>query len=260
MSTVEKLLYCHKDIPKASISYSFETPPGKITMSVNKNKILHSASLMKLPVMAALFRMYETDSLSLSSFVSPKTVYDSYVHGKTFSPGHTLENRKHTIFELIEKMITVSDNQATCALMEIVPFRNIYNILSDWGMKNTTVIRKVMDLPAHESGVDNYTTASDVCRFYRNLYFGKGINAQSRKAMIDLLLDQKLNNRIPAYISDKWPVAHKTGTITGRVYETGLVFSNPATVFSIMVIGLSKEKAADIIRKILKTYFSSMFR
>ncbi|MBN1150080.1 serine hydrolase [candidate division WOR-3 bacterium] len=216
---------------------------------------MHSASLMKLPVMAALFSSENEGSITLSSLVRPKNTFESHIAGKTFSVENTLEDRQYSLFELTEKMIVNSDNQATCILMENLPLSRINREAYQWGMKKTKILRKVMDIPAHEKGIDNLTTASDVCSFYRKLLSGEGITEYARKTMIDFLVSAKHLGRIPVSITNKWQTAHKTGTVTGKVYESGIVFSEPPTIFAVMVCNKNMSGGETAIKDILESFF-----
>ncbi|MBN1619508.1 serine hydrolase [candidate division WOR-3 bacterium] len=256
MSGIKRILRTASKIKNLTMSCSFETPPGHKTIALNQNKILHSASLMKLPLMASLYSMNSEGSLSLSFSVTPKIFFQSYIRGKTFTVERTLENRPHSLFELTEKMITVSDNQAACVLMDFVPKDRLDKTLKDTKMKRTSIVRKVMDIPAHERGIDNTTTSSDICRFYRYLFFGEGMGFFPQKNMMELLKSQKFNQRIPSWILRKWQIAHKTGTIENHVYDAGIVFSDPPTIFAVLLKGCDIESGERIIRSVLHDYFS----
>ncbi len=256
MSGIKRILRTAFKTKNLFLTCSFETPPGHKTFALNQNKILHSASLMKLPLMAALYSMNSEGRLSLSFSVTPKNIFNSYIRGKTFSVERTLEDRPYSLFELTEKMITVSDNQAACMLMDFVPKNCLKKTLDDLNMKQTSIVRKVMDIPAHERGIDNKTSSSDICRFFRHLFFGKGISFFSQKSMMELLKSQKFNQRIPSWIFRRWQTAHKTGTIENHVYDAGIIFSDPPTIFSVMLKGCDIESGEEIIRSVLHDYFS----
>jgi beta-lactamase class A len=50
------------------------------------------------------------------------------------------------------------------------------------------------------------------------------VNAEASMAMMDILLDQKFNDIIPAKLPTNVKVAHKTGSITGVRHDSGIVF------------------------------------
>lgn len=59
---------------------------------------------------------------------------------------------------------------------------------------------------------------------YKNLANHKFVNAESSKEIINILLQQKHNTRIPAKLPDDVKVAHKTGSITGVGHDSGIIF------------------------------------
>jgi beta-lactamase class A len=52
---------------------------------------------------------------------------------------------------------------------------------------------------------------------------GKAVNAEASQAMINILLDQKFNEIIPALLPAGVKVAHKTGSITHVHHDSGIV-------------------------------------
>jgi beta-lactamase class A len=52
----------------------------------------------------------------------------------------------------------------------------------------------------------------------------KGIGKAASQQMINILLDQRFNEIIPALLPTDVKVAHKTGSITGVQHDGGIVF------------------------------------
>lgn len=52
---------------------------------------------------------------------------------------------------------------------------------------------------------------------------GRLVTADASKEMIRILLDQRFNEIIPAYLPSGVKVAHKTGSITGIHHDSGIV-------------------------------------
>ena len=157
-------------------------------------------------------------------------------------------------------MLTESDNQATNILFDITELEEIKKTIKDFKMSNTSVLRKLMDLKAHDLGLNNTTTASDVASFFSNLFNGNMISAKSRETFIDILKLQKIDNRIPNSIPYDIEIAHKTGTISSHIYDAGIIFSKIPFVLVVMVHSnkkkITKKEGVDIIRIVTKRIYT----
>ncbi|MGH7246239.1 MAG: serine hydrolase, partial [Candidatus Levyibacteriota bacterium] len=76
-----------------------------------------------------------------------------------------------------------------------------------------------------KDGEDPTTTASDIALFFEKLYKGQMINSTYANTMLDLLKQQKLNEKIPKYLPDSVPVAHKTGELEGVTHDAGIIYA-----------------------------------
>lgn len=64
--------------------------------------------------------------------------------------------------------------------------------------------------------------------------------------MINILLDQKFNDKIPAKLPKNVKVAHKTGWITGVNHDAGIVFLPDGRKYVLVLLSkeLENDKAA----------------
>src|SRR5690606_31959123 len=82
-------------------------------------------------------------------------------------------------------------------------------------------------------------------------------------AMVHLLLEQKINDRLPALLPPGTPVAHKTGNWPGNVHDAGIVYG-PTSTFVIAVltedVGDTAEATAIIaeLTRVVYDYFESL--
>jgi len=75
---------------------------------------------------------------------------------------------------------------------------------------------------------------------------GDAVDKQSSDAMIDILLDQKFNDKIPAKLPKNVKVAHKTGWITGVNHDAGMVILPDGRKYILVLLSkeLENDKAA----------------
>lgn len=121
-------------------------------------------------------------------------------------------------------MITVSSNLATNILIDLVNPKNVMNTMKKFGANYIKIMRGVEDLKAFDLGINNTTTAYDLMIIFKKIVNGEAASQNSCLDMINILLDQKLNSIIPAKLPLDVKVAHKTGSISGVVHDSGIIF------------------------------------
>ena len=200
---------------------------------INEKMIFHAASTMKTPVMIEVFKQAAENQFNLDDSIEIKNEFKSIVDASPFSLDITDDSgedlysfigKQKTIRELVFDMITVSSNLATNILIELVGAANINETMRSIGANDIQVLRGVEDDKAFQLGLNNIVTAYDLMLIYENLANHKFVNAESSTEMINILLQQKHNTRIPAKLPNDVKVAHKTGTITGVGHDSGIVF------------------------------------
>jgi len=70
------------------------------------------------------------------------------------------------------------------------------------------------------------------------------INNKASQDMINILLDQKHNDLIPARLPKKVKVAHKTGSITGVLHDSGIVFLPDGRKYVLVILSKKLEDDA----------------
>ena len=107
---------------KGQVSVSFYDLGKNIAFSIDGNKKVLSASMIKLLILAELMRQVSEAELSLSQKI---TLTDSMRVGgdgilKVLASGH-----QFSLKELAKLMIVVSDNEATNILIDLLTMENI---------------------------------------------------------------------------------------------------------------------------------------
>ncbi|MBF1204754.1 MAG: serine hydrolase, partial [Fusobacterium periodonticum] len=170
---------------KGQVSVSFYDLGKNIAFSIDGNKKVLSASMIKLLILAELMRQVSEAELSLSQKI---TLTDSMRVGgdgilKILASGH-----QFSLKELAKLMIVVSDNEATNILIDLLTMENISTLGRNLALKETFLQRKMMDSKAKEKGYDNYTSSDDIALLLRLIYEGKLINEEVSEIILDILL------------------------------------------------------------------------
>jgi len=224
-------------------------PLRKINIFLNPTQAFPAASLIKLPIMAVCFQAAEEGKISLFEEMVLKNRYKTAGSGilKNMPAG-----RKITISKLITLMITLSDNTAANMIITKLGREYINKKFKKIGLKQTVLNRLIMDLSARKKGIENYTSIQDLVSLLKRIYYKTLINKEYSETMLDILLKQKVNDRIPKYLPKNIRIAHKTGLEKHIVGDIGIVFApNCDYILAAAVTGgNSYKKAKEIIAKI----------
>lgn len=192
------------------------------TYGYNQNLKFETASLYKLWVMGAVFEKISKGELSNSPVNQ----------------------------QAIEKMITLSDNDAATLLVDEVGNSGIDNFLSEYKFLSSSF----ENTPS--------STPEDIGLFFDRLYNGAIVSPTYSLKMIDILKRQKINDRLPKYLPSEVTIAHKTGELDQYKNDAGIIFTNKGD-YIIVVMSKTKDPyiAAEKIAKYSEAvynYFSSL--
>lgn len=203
------------------------------TILINEKERFHAASTMKTPVMIEVFKQEGAGKFSQKDSILVKNEFYSIVDSSKYqmdigedSEGklYKLVGQKLPIEELVYDMIIWSSNLATNIIIDLVDAKKVTQTMREMGADSIEVLRGVEDLIAFEQGLSNSTTALDLMIMFEKLANKELVNPKASQKMIDILLDQKFNEIIPAHLPKEVKVAHKTGSITGVHHDSGIVF------------------------------------
>jgi len=239
---------------KGDYAVVFKELKGSNSIFINEKEMFHTASTMKTPVMIELFKQIDEGKLSLDDSIIVKNEFKSIVDSSLYcmdisrDSGESIYeflDKKTTIEFLTNKMITESSNLATNILIDLVGAKNVNNTMYALGAKNMLILRGVEDTKAFDLNLNNMTNAIDMALIYELLYNSKIGQKSSCKKMLEILLEQKHNDIIPALLPKNVKVAHKTGSITKVVHDCAIVY--PANGKDYILIYLSKNVESNAI-------------
>lgn len=208
-----------------------------------------SASLYKLWVMATVYDEIQDKTLHLDEVLSENA---SVLNGKfniaSDSAEQTTGTVTYSVKDALEKMITISDNDAALLLTEKVGLRNIANFLTKNGFVESHL---------GTSTSEPTTTASDIALFFEKLYNGKLANKDSTEQMIALLKRQRLNEKIPKYLPNNIDIAHKTGELDDVTHDAGIIYgpSGPY-ILVVMTESTSPPQAIERIAQVSQSVYA----
>ena len=200
---------------------------------INARESFHAASTMKTPVLMEVYKQAEAGEFSLDDSLIVnnefKSIVDSSLYAlspedDSYSLLYEQIGQPQSIRDLSYNMIIASSNLATNIIIELVGADKVTQTLRDMGANDIKVLRGVEDIKAYRAGLSNSTTAYDLMLMFEQIAQGEAVSKEASREMIDILLDQKFNEMIPAKLPEDVKVAHKTGWITGLHHDSGIVF------------------------------------
>ena len=216
-------------------------------IAFNEETLIPSASLVKVPIMLSCFYAAQDGKIGLKDTISLKSsekVSGSRALGK--EPAGSV----FTVEELFNPMITQSDNSAANILIDFLGLDTLNTYFKKMGLKNTNLARKMMDFKERSEGEENYTTAGDMAYLLEQLYYKKFLNKDVSEKCLEILGQQKINDRIPRKLPRGTFVVHKTGLERHVCHDVGIVFTNKGN-FLICVLAKHENRFAKSTKKFI---------
>lgn len=205
-----------------------------------------TASLMKVPVMGAVYRLADNRELALDEQLTVQNDFPSMAgHRRHFSIDPT-EDADPVIYSqlgqpmalsaLVERMICLSSNLATNIVFTRVGPAAVAAFLESAGTASTRVPRAIEDMEALQQGQGNITTARDMATIMSAIWTGKVSSPHSRDRMLGHLGRQTWNDELPARLPPGTRVMHKTGWLDGVVHDAAIIEPRGEPAFTLAVL------------------------
>lgn len=220
------------------------------TWSYNGDRWFHPASVIKVPVLVALFMAIDQGRFALNGRLHVRNRFLSIADGTPFrvDPGrdgdsdvHGAIGRTMRLRELAQHMIVRSSNLATNLLVDLLGVDGIRAAMGELGARGVDLCRGVEDDRAFERGISNRMTPEGAVQLLRAIVSAEAISSESSTRMLTILLEQQFTGSIlpglPESIRAAARVAHKTGDISTASHDAGVVFlpGRPPYLVSIFV-------------------------
>jgi beta-lactamase class A len=226
------------------------------TLYRNGDAVYHAASTMKIPVMMEVLRSTGDGRLSLGQEILLVNQFRSIFDGSSYAIDEDTDTliydhigERFTVRELLRRMVVVSSNLATNALIALVGAEEVNAMAHSLGARNTNVLRGVQDLRAYEAGMNNTLTARDLAVLLAAVERGVAVSPSAAAYMRELLLAEEGNRRIRAGVPAGVPVASKTGDITAHWHDSAIVYppGRAPYVLAVLTRGVVEESAGEAL-------------
>jgi beta-lactamase class A len=194
---------------------------GGYGYGVRPDEQFFSASIIKIPVMVAVYRKVEQGELGFSEEVEIKE--DDWAAGAGWLQWEEA-GTSQTVGDLLILMMTQSDNVATNALVRRVGgAEHVNEVARSLGAEDTLLYQKVSSERGVVPALDNRTTPRDMAAMLQKIAAGEAASEKSCEYMIDLMhmneLDWWLDAGLPAGVD----AANKAGWLYKVYGDVGIV-------------------------------------
>ncbi|GKV56400.1 serine hydrolase [Sporosarcina sp. NCCP-2222] len=235
------------------------------TFILQGDRQYYAASLIKVPIMVAAFKLAEKGDLRLRDQLTLEA--EDQVGGcgvlQHMSPGIKLP-----VHDLVTLMIIQSDNTATNMLIDLVGMERIQSVMREIGMTQSEIHHKLM-IVAVDRKATNCVTALDVTAVLRLMAKGECVSLHASQQMIHIMKQQQLSNGFTSLLPalqetvvgsiNDWEAASKTGNVEGITHETAILYAGKrAVAITILVEGVAERQAQETIAQIGKSIYSYM--
>ncbi len=218
-------------------------------IGIGEAEFFSPASLLKVPVMMAIFKRAELEP----GFLERRAVYRIIRAGEVdlvqdvYRPSLLVEGKDYSILELVEQMIVESDNNATVTLS---------TILGDNAMK-ATYAELGLPVPDFSGDTPYLMNAKQYASFFRILFNASWLNREYSEIALDLLTRTRWSQGLRAGVPLPTKVAHKFGhrastTSTSiQLHDCGIVYApEKPYLLCVMISGRSLNAQADLLAEI----------
>lgn len=225
--------------------------------SYNENEKYSPASLLKVPIMIAVYKLGEKDNTFLD-----KTIYfDGKLDlnkGEYYKPAKYITGgNSYTIDELVEYMIKYSDNNATALILSVIPPDVLNEIYSDLGLPT---------LSNNNDATVDYMSSKIYSTLFKVLYNCTYLNEEDSLKAMKLLTYADFPQGISAGVPTSTLVGNKFGerTILDKngvkqyveLHDCGIVYAKSSPY--ILCI-MTKGNNFDSLDKIIETISNKVY-
>lgn len=191
------------------IGVYFEYLPSGTSIGVNDTTEINLASLLKVPVVMAVYKKLETGEIKKDE----KILIKKDDLDERFGDGWKLgENYEITVEEAILLSLKKSDNTASNVLLAKVGSRAIDDVFDS------------LDIPKNVEGSFHVISPKSYSSILRSLYLSSYLKNESSNEILEILTQTDFTDKIPAGVDNSIKVAHKIGVfnkeIEGKNIET----------------------------------------
>ena len=254
VSKLEKLSVRHN----GRVAIYLKDLRGGREWTYHPDDLFPSASLIKLPVMACVFNRMKEGGKTLDT---PVTLRGRERVGGSGRLKWAPDGTRYTVREVLERMITESDNTAMRMLLDEVGFDYFARgFTAHLGLTYTQIHPEGLSLENRRIPNENYNTAREMGGLLERMYRGQLVDRFSSEMMLEYMKGLKTRKRLARALPVGWQLAHKTGLLRGACHDVGIVMTPQGEYVLAVLTGQNANytDAKEFIEKLAATSYRYM--
>ena len=233
------------DKQNGEVGVYFEYLPSGISIGVNDKLEARLASLIKIPVVMAVYRQIEEGKLTKGQILTVGNNDINKLFGDLWKRG---AGSQITVEEAVRLSLADSDNTATRTLVSALPQGAIDDVFDS------------LDIPKDKTGDLPVISPKNYSSILRALYLSSYLTKQNSNEIIEILTGTKFNDTLPAGIPEHVKVAHKIGIFNQKDDEKifsdcGIIYVPQRTYLLCIMAKTNEEKAREHMRHLSKMVY-----
>jgi beta-lactamase class A len=206
--------------------------------------VMPTASLIKVPVLVALYRAVDEGRASLTNSIRYREEHRCLGSGvlSRMTPGVEMTVRDAAVL-----MIIISDNSATNMVIDLVGLDQVNETMLDLGLEQTAIFQRLGDTKA---GLDarkmSVSTAAEITRLLELIARHEVVSPEASEDILRIMRRQDYRHELSRLLPwnemnmlenhrENW-VAEKGGAFMSGIRTSGAVFSGPRGQFAMSVL------------------------
>ncbi|MBQ8358519.1 MAG: serine hydrolase [Oscillospiraceae bacterium] len=244
--------------------------------TIDADKVFNSASTIKIPLMALLWKDFEDGRLD------PDVIEPLHEDCKVWGSGVLKsmgDNFQISLYDYAVLMMIVSDNSATNHIIDAVGRDRANAFFAENGWHNTHLGGKLFKpKPILPDGKEdwNYTTAADLGDMMEKMLAGKLVSEAASRQMMQILAAQQVGkfdqslpvehysftkNPLPPVPEGKVIVCNKGGSLVGKVLHDAAIILLPngeRAVVTMMTATPDNDVTIEVLKKVSRAIYDNL--
>jgi beta-lactamase class A len=231
-------------------------------VAVNENDVFDMASLLKVPLAVAYFKVAEANPEILEKEVKYTGEPNLYASQNIPVKERLTSGETYTVRELIRRTLVYSDNTAAQILVTFIKPEFLDDIL---------VALNLLYLREPDEGL-RFMTAKSYANIFRSLYNASYLTREYSNQLLEMLAGTAFGDGATAKLPDGLRVFHKFGErllynrggrggATRQLHDCGIVYSRDGEkpyTFCILMEGDSFKELQDVIQELSSAIYEGM--
>ncbi len=215
-----------------------------------------TASLIKVPIMAATFLAMRDGKLKLTTNIKYK---NNHRRGGSGHLQYVRSGRRFQVSDLLYTMITESDNTATAILIDTLGYNYLNEAFAKFGLHVTRINPVGMSLANEVNPLrDNYTTPREMAMLLEKMYQHQLVTDGYSDLMIEIMKHAEERHRLLQYLPSRWVLARKTGLLRRNCHDIGIIYTGSSDYVICVMTGKNPnyQTAKGVIANIGQTAYA----